>query len=120
MDRQDFFSNVVAYERAKLMIVFANTEYPDYDPLDLPTRDDVCPGTYLKEGDDVACYSGALLCRVICAAPSRDSFYAWWMDPEVGATVGVNQVQYVTDRAPADPEEEGMPNDSIYIPSPSP
>lgn len=119
MERVPFFETLIGNERARQKAINAAADDSQLDPLDSPKRTDVCPGTYLKENDDVACYSGSMVVRVLAAVQGRDNFAAWWIDSELGTPqVGTVQVEYVTDRAPADPNEEAMPNGSIYIPTP--
>lgn len=84
-------------------------EDADLDPLDQRGRSEVCPGSPLKEGDDVFIGEHGHATRVACAGTGREHFYACYISPEDGPWVSKYTVQQITDRAPLDPSETPMP-----------
>jgi hypothetical protein len=114
MDRIDMnegFALRVAAERAALI---TSGDIGDHDGR-------VCPGTNIKPDDDVAALGQVV--RVLGGkADDPTQFFHCWMDWTISNpfTVGTLpcgdlSTPYITDRAPADPEDE----DPIYI-EPSP
>lgn len=65
-----------------------------------------CPATVLKHDDDVL-WLGVLPVRVIWGTDDPNTFLAYGND--FGDTAAPLEHQYITDRAPADPEETPMP-----------
>lgn len=95
----------------KVRILSQASGEENYDPLDRTDRSDVCPGTALKELDDVEMYNEPTLRRrVCCAAGGRTQFYTVYYDTTNLCMVTEQwPVDCITDRAPADPNETPMP-----------
>lgn len=95
-----------AYTTAKRAEVFAEA---DPNNTSGPLRSDRSDLGALKDSDDVTV--GGIQARVICPGEALGWFYAWtWdlFDPNK-IVLGQYEAQYVTDRAPVDPEETPMP-----------
>lgn len=107
MDRLESMVSIVAdSKRAALLAACANGADNDLAPEDRPDRADRSDLGALKDGDDVIA-SGTPV-RVICPGRGRGWFYSMIIE-EQGFTIGQHEAQYVTDRAPADPNETPMP-----------
>lgn len=118
MDRMDLntgFTTRCAAERTNLLT--------DTDVGIAEHDGKVCPGTNLKIGDDVQLF-GSTVVRVLGGKVDQpDQFYAAYMDWTVSNSFTVGpwpcgdiNTQYVTDRAPADPND----TDPIYVEPPPP
>jgi hypothetical protein len=125
MDRVAYDADVMQQffaEQQRAFVIANISGEENFDPLDKTDREDIVPGTYLKLWDDVQVYgtTGPKV-RIICAAGGRDNFFSYRFDSSNGGHVLENWPKdSVTDRAPADPEEEPMPNGSIFIPEDPP
>lgn len=88
----------------------------DLPPEDRPNRVDRSDLGALKDDDDVEVSSGTHV-RVVCPGRGRGWFYCWWYEAMFRTwMVGQMEAVNVTDRAPADPDEEPMP----IFPEPEP
>lgn len=109
MERMEgMIAQIAAAKRDELIASDTGT-----DPALRRDRAEVSPGCRLKHGDDVM-VSG-MQSRVICPSEVEGWFYDLSIEGMI-FVVGQHEAQYVTDRAPADPEEEPMP----IFPEPEP
>ncbi len=119
MDRLDFsIDAIIAYHRTQDVLGANSGQDDDLDPEHRRNRTEVSPGCPLKTNDHLELYSGAV--KVVCVGPGRGEgwFTAWWFDDTTGATIGTMDIQYISDRAPADPEE--APGTWPWVPPPGP
>lgn len=102
MERMDgLLSTIAAYHRDQL--IASDTET---DPALRHDRAEISPGCRVKHGDDVL-VSGTVA-RVVCPAHTDGWFYCIYIDGML-ITLGQFEALQITDRAPADPEEEPLP-----------
>lgn len=102
MQRMDtVITQMAMLKRAELIAGDTNT-----DPTLRYDRAEVTPGCLLKPGDDVEV--SQVVARVVCPADTDGWFYAYTIDGTLFVLTQF-EAQYVTDRAPADPEETPMP-----------
>lgn len=105
---ESIMSAAVAQRRADLIAADTST-----DPATQIARAEVAPGCRLKPDDDVL-VNGEIK-RVVCPADYPGWFTSLTLDQN-GYVWGTDDSTQVTDRAPADPEEDPLP---IYEPPPS-
>lgn len=109
MERLDFNQTLIdgfrAYHEAA-----APTEDTELEPLDRRDREEVIVGSLLKRNDDIEIGPLNIKVRIICPAGGRQVAYLWfpeWFGEEPFQLTLIEQD--ITDRAPADPEEDPMP-----------
>ena len=111
MERQSFDQDEVQLQRneavlGNMRLRFGIDHY--YTEVeDLPTRQEMAPGSALKLFDDVLMPDGVAY-RVVAPAMGRDNFTAYGVT-SYGPLTTTWSVRDVQDRAPADPQEQAMP-----------
>lgn len=92
--------------RDQLITGANNGDNDDVQPEARPNRATIAPGCRLKPFDEVEIYGIPML--YLCPGIGETAIYALSID---GATIplGAYDVSAVTDRIPADPEEEPLP-----------
>lgn len=102
MERMDALLDTIATAK-RAEFIAAN---PNTTPENSCERAEISPGCRVKNGDDVLV--NGIVGRVICPYELNGWFYALIID---GMQIVPTpfEAQYITDRAPADPEEEPLP-----------
>lgn len=110
MQRLEYmFQAIAEQKRTELLDHCANGGDDDLDPSERPDRtgrDGADDLGALKDFDDVTI--GGQEMRVICPGRGKGWFYCLTIESQ-GFTIGQYQAQFVSERAPFDPEETPMP-----------
>ena len=103
---RDAIIGYAAAKRDELITAANNGDDDDLPPEERPNRASVAPGCRIKFGDELDWYGVTVL--YVC--PGRGANYLYGLTVD-GATIplGSYDVAGVTDRIPADPEEDPLP-----------